>query len=67
MIKSKVHSIHGISELSFRVICFCLVINVSSYIFPGDFNTKIPREIVAKPSAKYGRVVPDSDCLRKKL
>jgi hypothetical protein len=56
MIKIEFHFIHRISELSFREICSCLVINVGSDICPADFNTKISREIVAKPSAIDGRV-----------
>src|SRR3990172_10671957 len=56
MIKSNVHSTHGTSELSFLVTRLCPVINVTVYRFQGAFNTKMPREIVAQPSAKYGPV-----------
>jgi hypothetical protein len=57
MIKKSVHFIRAAIELSFRGIPFCRVTNASVYIFPGDFNTKISREIVANPSAKHECVI----------
>jgi hypothetical protein len=56
MIKSNVHSIHGTSEPSFPEIRCYRVINPSPHKFPGEFNTKISREIVANPCAIYGCV-----------